>query len=224
MPDARLPGLYEKRLRLHNSNVELLRSLQAAGQDVMTSDQEATYNATDEAMEAVSRTIEKIEKSDRIGAMLEQRQERQTESIRAAVDTRAVPNAQVALRQMRQSAADWDLAFRGWLLQGSSEQGEHHVRAAQRVGWNLGLKEVTINFSAKALQSTSPHAVREWRERAQTITTTGGGYTIPDDVMQPLERALLYYGPMRQSSTIVRTERGSDLPWPTVNDTSTSGV
>ena len=52
----------------------------------------------------------------------------------------------------------------------------------------------------------------------------GGSNTVPDEMMRPLERAMLQFGGMRQVSTIIRTETGADLPIPTNNDTSNKGA
>ena len=43
-------------------------------------------------------------------------------------------------------------------------------------------------------------------------------------MMRALEKALLFFGGMRQASTILRTDTGADLPIPTVNDTNQVGV
>lgn len=59
--------------------------------------------------------------------------------------------------------------------------------------------------------------------RTQTSTTTAGGYTIPTGFRSDIEVAMLQYGGLRNVATILRTESGNPLPWPTVNDTAVSG-
>jgi HK97 family phage major capsid protein len=61
--------------------------------------------------------------------------------------------------------------------------------------------------------------------RAQTITTTGGGYLIPTDLASELERIMLYYGPMMDPSVTGewRTDSGNPKTWPVLNDTSNTG-
>lgn len=59
--------------------------------------------------------------------------------------------------------------------------------------------------------------------RAQTVTTTGGGYLIPRAYQKELDVAMLAYGGMRQSARIVTTADGATLDWPTVNDTAQTG-
>jgi len=61
-------------------------------------------------------------------------------------------------------------------------------------------------------------------QRAQTVTTTGGGHVIADAPMAGIDEALLAFGGMRQAgATVIRTATGGDLPIPTVNDTASAG-
>jgi HK97 family phage major capsid protein len=60
-------------------------------------------------------------------------------------------------------------------------------------------------------------------KRAQTITTTGGGYLIPQGFQAELDKRLLAFGGMFEFSRILRTDSGNPLPWPTTDDTSNEG-
>lgn len=61
--------------------------------------------------------------------------------------------------------------------------------------------------------------------RAQTVTTSGGGYLIPEGFVRDLEVAMKSYsGIMEAPTTKLRTDTGNSLPWPTVNDTSNTGA
>ena len=52
---------------------------------------------------------------------------------------------------------------------------------------------------------------------------TGGGYFVPVGFMNKIEEALKYFGGMLQVSTIIPTDTGQPLPWPTDNDTTVMG-
>lgn len=52
---------------------------------------------------------------------------------------------------------------------------------------------------------------------------TGGGFLVPDDVMQRIEKALLWFGGMQQFGETITTDDGGDLPWPVYDDTSNTG-
>ena len=60
-------------------------------------------------------------------------------------------------------------------------------------------------------------------QRAQTVTTTGGGYLIPDGFRAELMRAMLAFGGMRANSRVITTDQGNSLDIPTINDTSNTG-
>jgi HK97 family phage major capsid protein len=64
---------------------------------------------------------------------------------------------------------------------------------------------------------------RELRATNVVGTANLGGDTVPDEMMLPLERALLAFGGMRQVSTIISTRTGANLPMPSSNDTTIKG-
>lgn len=134
-------------------------------------------------------------------------------------------------------------ALRSWMTAGApdSELSQAQRDNARRCGMNLDSKRLTISLGS-ALRPTQPDAnglrpgeedLRRWdgkrtEERAaltglQSSTTTGG-YTVADETMRSLEVALLAYGAMRQTSTVLRTATGGPLPIPTTNDTANKGV
>jgi HK97 family phage major capsid protein len=61
-------------------------------------------------------------------------------------------------------------------------------------------------------------------KRAQSTSTTAGGYTIAESFMRELEKAMLAFGGMLEVSRILRTDTGAAMPWPTVDDTSNEGA
>lgn len=62
-------------------------------------------------------------------------------------------------------------------------------------------------------------------QRAQTVTTTGGGYLIPQGFRKELEVAMLpFSGMMESGAEIMRTDTGNLIPFPTVDDTSNKGA
>jgi HK97 family phage major capsid protein len=52
----------------------------------------------------------------------------------------------------------------------------------------------------------------------QTTTTTGGGYTIPETIIQEISNSLKFSGGMWAAARHVITEKGSAFPWPYIND------
>lgn len=108
------------------------------------------------------------------------------------------------------------------------------IEAAQRMGLNMNSSTIELEFDRgfdkRGASYGAPKSFDEIEEqrrgrldaetRAQSIgTATAGGHTVPDEMMRPLERALLQFGGMRQVATIISTGTGADLPIPTTNDT-----
>ncbi len=124
------------------------------------------------------------------------------------------------------TAQDADMALRGFLL-GNGENGatDAHRAAAQKVGINIGNGSITLKMPP-ALRSLDPRDVEAWEKRAAMGVGSGsiGLYTSPDSPMGALERALLSFGGMRQVATVYRTSSGSDMPFPTTNDTGNAGA
>jgi HK97 family phage major capsid protein len=215
--------LIEKRRRLWDENTVILQKSKADGRDVLNPDEEQEWQSRDQAIEALTKNIQMRQKQDRIEAMLSEAEERKTapDPLPAQGPARGFA---AGMRQLQRGREDFELALRGWFLTPAGQAKDPHRQAAQRIGVDLTAKNLELNLATRALQSLHPAAVTEWEGRAQTITTSGGGYTIPDEMMMALEKALLWYGPMRQTSRIIRTETGAPLPIPTVNDTNQVGA
>lgn len=127
---------------------------------------------------------------------------------------------------------DRALALHAWIAYSDDRTKgvvtDQHRSAAERCGISLGQKQLTMRLPLKAPRGIS---IREWEEWEQRLTQVdvvspdlGGHYTVPDEMMQPLERAMLAFGGMRQVATILRTNTGAALPIPTNNDTSNTGA
>ena len=83
----------------------------------------------------------------------------------------------------------------------------------------LGIARKSMS-AAKLFERNVPEEVAK---RAQTVTTTGGGYLIPAGFQSEIDKALAAFGGMRQACRVLPTSTGNPLPWPTVNDTSNTG-
>ena len=68
--------------------------------------------------------------------------------------------------------------------------------------------------------------LKEYRGTSTQIagTTTLGGFLVPEDFSFELEKYKAAFGGMLQACRVIRTGNGSDLPWPTVNDTANVGA
>jgi HK97 family phage major capsid protein len=144
----------------------------------------------------------------------------------------APPNGQRAAARGVATLEDRRLALQGWVMRcNASTAGlvtERHLEAARRCGVSLDQKNLNIRLASEPLVSTRADEIRAWEQRivqVDTVSPDGGGhYTVPDEMMRPLEVALLAHGGMRQVSQVIRTNTGADLPMPTLNDTTNAGA
>ena len=117
------------------------------------------------------------------------------------------------------------LAVQGWLMMQKPDLhdkiSDEHRAAAKYFRFDLGQKEICLPI-AKEYRAVQNKFFRE--QRAMSLTTTEGGYTVAEDFSGALENALLAFGGMRQVARVRRTSTGADLPWPTSTDTSNKGA
>ena len=100
------------------------------------------------------------------------------------------------------------------------EERQEEYRAAFGAYLRNGI--VDMDTEQRAILRSGFQNEKESRA-AQTETTTGGGYLIPQGFSNKLEEAMLWYGPMLRVATIQETSKGNALPWPTYNDTNNKG-
>ena len=61
-------------------------------------------------------------------------------------------------------------------------------------------------------------------QEVQALPT--GGFWVPDEMMQRVEKAMLFFGGMREAVGVagtITTDTGADLPWPVYDDTANTG-
>ncbi len=98
----------------------------------------------------------------------------------------------------KRAERDRNLALRAWFLR--SEASSEELAAARRC--QLDLRNTRLQL------------------RAQSTSTTAGGYTIPQGFLAELESKRLFFNTLRGVSRVIRTETGNTLPFPTTDDTS----
>jgi len=121
--------------------------------------------------------------------------------------------------------------FRTWLIAGSTARRTltaDRIEAARRVGFDPDQRVIELTMPVQVPHS--PHEARtmEYKDfpeyRAMGVSTGPGGlFGVPNEMMRPLEVALLTFGGMRQVATIIRTDTGATLPIPMTNDTTNVG-
>jgi len=210
------------------------------GDDGVRSEDEKKFNDIHADIDKITKQVELLARQDAVEKSLTESQGRRSEP--TPLDDphhnngRRSPLGKITER-------DRGEALRAWMTAGApdSETTPEQRDLARRCGVNVDSKRLVISLGS-ALRPTQPDAnglrpseedLRRWstkltEERAaltglQSSTTTGG-YTTADETMRALEVALLAYGGMRQTSTVLRTATGGPLPIPTTNDTANKGV
>jgi len=74
----------------------------------------------------------------------------------------------------------------------------------------------------QAIKETEDLLPTEVRALSQ-VTGSAGAYTIPQDFMPELDKALKSYSGMFQCGRLIETDSGADMPFPKVDDTSNVG-
>lgn len=133
---------------------------------------------------------------------------------------------------------DFQLAMSAWVLTHTkpselAKNTEHYERACRRFGVNPMDKELSIRLSPttqlferrqRLFRMRKPDAAYE--ESRALSTHVGGsiGFTIAPLFNADIESALLYYGPMMQVATPIRTSTAATYPVPTDNETAKTGA
>ena len=221
-----IQDLLHKKGMLANEAKQILDAAHADGREALRKEDEDKF-------EAIHADIEKISKH--VGLLV-----KQEETERALSDTAGRITAPNTVQQttthdsmLARGTEDADLAFRGWMMtQSGKTPTAEQVTAAKRVNLNLTQREYTVQLPKYKLRSTSYDDVRDYdaraamETRAQSLTSASGGYVVNPEMIREFERARLWFGPMLSGNvaTIIRTDTGATLPFPTVNDTTNKGV
>jgi HK97 family phage major capsid protein len=202
--------LRDKKGTLANQLDEILTKAATEGR-ALNGEETTKFDAIDADIVTIDATLERIEKRNKMG-----------EPVAKAI-TSGREEARSGRPVTRGEFSQFD-AVRGWLVP-EEARNDQMREAARRAGVNLNAKEITINLPAYSLKGTDKDSVRDWEQRAQGVASGSvGGYTVADEQMQSLEKALLEFGGMRQVSRVIRTETGADLPFPMMDDTSNKGA
>jgi HK97 family phage major capsid protein len=220
--------LLEKKGRLINEADQILAKAKEEGRYDLTAEENTRWEAIHADVEKITQFVEKEQRMAKFGEGQGRRSEPVQPETRHSRETRQTGAA---------SDKDRTEALRAWMLGGrqDAELTDAQRESARRVGLNLNSNRLVMNLMsptalrASDLKNPSADDIRSWRDETRAAltgaqsTTTTGGYTVADAMMQALEVALLRYGAMRQVATVIRTATGGPLPFPTANDTSNKG-
>jgi HK97 family phage major capsid protein len=165
----------------------------------MSGEEEATWNQIDADYNETRKDILRREQMETRQAELEGRVNVPPAEVRTS------PNGAEPAMSTEERKEKEQVAFRNWIRQGFEglNQEQRAIMSRRRV--------------------TNDGSLLPAEVRAQSTTTTAGGYLIPQGFSELLDKALKAYGGMRQAARVFPTPDGRDIPWPTVDDTANVG-
>lgn len=118
------------------------------------------------------------------------------------------------------------IAMNGWFREQRGIQPNAEQRKAMDAcGYHTNSREVSFSMPSGFAERSVAAIDRRIESRAAQSAIIGslGGYLVPSTFLNTLERAMLFYGPMLQTSQVIRTATGEPMSWPGVNDTGNTG-
>ena len=232
-----LNQLYEKKRNLvyqmNDVSVKVKERTKPGEVPMYTEDEDKQFRGWDGELTKVNATIQNLERAAQVAAEAAARKleaqagsgEQKRNSYSYAQKSRVMKRAQVfgldklnnEDRKVYEAIAEESRSFENFIrfgAEGITEEERAHVN------------NLKAQFMSAEVQAG---------ERAQTVTTTGGGYTIPQgfnpDIVKSLKLVSPFFAEMSGNPTdtaknvfyFLETASGNSIPWPTVDDTSTSG-
>lgn len=221
--------LVDKKARLAKEAQDILDAVRADGRDAPRKEETDKFETIHRDIEEIRKHLAMIVKQEEIDKETNESAGRRTEPNPTANDTRDRDSA------LSRGHEDNDLAMRAWML---TQMGavdlltSDMAAAAKRAGVDASKRHYNLALPKYRLRSLRHEDLRDQEQRmsveqrAQSLTSAAGGYTVNPELIREFERALLWYGPMLRSDVVrqIRTDTGATLPFPTVNDTTNKGV
>lgn len=99
------------------------------------------------------------------------------------------------------------------------------VEDSYAAAWRAWARGGIANLGAEQRQLMIQRFDNSPELRAQGVgTTTAGGYFVPAEFRDTLIERQIFQGSVRSVATVITTDSGASLPWPTVDDTANVGA
>lgn len=193
--------MIEQRARDWNE-AKAIVELAASEQRAKTPEEQARYDKLVADVDAATETIEREQREAAANA------QRDALMNQVRTESRVLPGGDKVVKRavVPTSTEEYEDAFRSWMVGGHGA-----LTAEQRAAL------------APGRASTKPNDLNLEQRAALTVTTTGGGYVIPQGFMAMLISEQKRYGAVENVAYTFDTPDGATLELPTVADTATSG-
>lgn len=188
---------------------EINEQAEAEGRD-LTAEENTNYEATKAEWVALRGRIERAEYLESTPAADEEQRVWNVQRDRDAGPPQSEEDAQA------RAARAYEQAFRDYL----SAQSVKMITPETWSALYQGRRPFGGEEQSALARILSPE---QYRAAMSVGSQTGGGFWVPDAMMQRVEAAMLWFGGIRQFAEVITTDDGADLPWPVYNDTSNTG-
>lgn len=226
--------------KLYDAKGKAVTQMEAVGErlkkgEKLTAEEEKQFDGWDAELIAANASIERLEKVEALEkekAIAELKGKKGSEE---PDNKKEKPSFNYA-----EGKRAWAKASTGGKLTESEKKIFDHISEQEesfRRFINLGPDSLSDNERARVeeLRANAQAFERSEGQRAQTVTTSGGGYTIPQGFLADIVQAMKMVSPFFTEAKIgasdvarslfywLDTATGNDLPMPTVDDTGTTG-
>jgi HK97 family phage major capsid protein len=111
-----------------------------------------------------------------------------------------------SIRSPQNDKREMGNVLKAWMTYGTDAHRHTSLdtfRSADRMGVNVAAPQYTLNLNTRAQVEG---------------TNSAGGYTVPQDFGDKIVEALKYFCPIRDYATVISSENGQSLPFPTNDD------
>jgi HK97 family phage major capsid protein len=129
--------------------------------------------------------------------------------------------------EAREKAIDDSVDRRG-IVPPEGEPTEPDEQASYNEAFQIFVQNGMLDLDSEQRQALRTGFVKqdakEIRAAAGVGVTTAGGYLVPQGFRETLVEKMKAYGAVQQVATVLNTETGNALPWPTSDDTGNVGA
>ena len=198
---ARMP-LWERMKAIHTAAEAENRPL--------TAEEETNWSAARDELKTLKDQIDRVEFLESTPATDEDR--RAFDLRRDAISGPPKSETEAKEREDRR----YDAAFRDYLSCKSPKMLEPETWEALY----QGERQITAEERKTLATMLTPE---QYKAAMSVGSQTGGGFWVPQGMMQRIEAAMRWFGGMRQFAEVITTDDGADIPWPVVDDTANTG-
>lgn len=192
-----LTELQQRLGELRQQATDALDEIRANTDEARTAELETRHDAIMAEYDRVDASIQREQRHEALMGRIEERSQQLREQRRPGVSG----------EQRGEQNASEGLTYRDAFYA--------YIRAEGQVGALSGEERAALQRGYQTIEN-----------RAQTTSSTAGGYTVPTELQAELIRTMAIWGPMYDGNVIreLVTSAGNAFPFPTINDTANSGV